>query len=121
MANAIWSLKNESGIEESSFAGMTRVEKNHFSDLFKAQESTSIAEIVRIAQYFSHFVNEEDNEELMVAISKEELKETLQSFQKDTPKFSEGQKSMPRRVAGGILSGSFQSYWLGPSKSGGGI
>lgn len=83
MANAIWSLKNESGIEESSFAGMTRVEKNHFSDLFKAQESISIAEIVRIAQYFSHFVNEEDNEELMVAISKEELKETLQSFQKD--------------------------------------
>lgn len=55
----------------------------HFKNLFKAQRETSITKILQISQLFSRFVEEGDNEDLMVEVSKGELLEVLHSFQKE--------------------------------------
>ena len=55
----------------------------HFKNLFKAPNQASIAEVIRVAQLFPRFVEEEDNRLLMEEVSEEEIKETLHSFQKD--------------------------------------
>jgi hypothetical protein len=58
-------------------------EGNTSKPLFKAEERASIVEVVRLAQLFPRFVEEEDNRSLMEEVSEEELKEALHSFQKD--------------------------------------
>jgi hypothetical protein len=42
-----------------------------------------MADIVRISLFFPNFVYEDGNKALMEKISKEKLKEVLQSFQRD--------------------------------------
>jgi hypothetical protein len=44
--------------------------KHHFQSLFKDTKGTSIAKIVRIAQFFPIFVIEEDNLHIMEEVSK---------------------------------------------------
>lgn len=57
--------------------------KSHFQNIFKEDERVSIVDIVRMALFFSIFVNEEDNRSLMEEVIEEELKEVLHNFQKD--------------------------------------
>lgn len=54
----------------------------HFQNLFKAPREPSIAEILRVAQFFPSFINGDKNEDLLAEISKNEM-EVLHSFQKD--------------------------------------
>lgn len=54
----------------------------HFRNLFRSQHEISIVEILQIAQMFPRFVEEEDNKYLMVEVTKGEIFEVLQSFQK---------------------------------------
>ena len=56
---------------------------NHFESLFRAPAQASIAEVIRLAQMFPRFAEEEDNIRLMRPVIEEELKEVLGSFQKD--------------------------------------
>ena len=56
---------------------------NHFKSIFAAQQGTSIAEIVKIAGLFPHFVDQEGNETLRKEAFASELLAILQSFQKD--------------------------------------
>jgi len=76
-------LENSDGDQICSFAGLEEMGINHFESLFKAQEETSIAEIVRVAGFFPRFVLEEDNRMLMEEIEEVELGRVLQSFQRD--------------------------------------
>ena len=55
----------------------------YFGDLFSAQPGHSIAEVIRVAQLFPSFVDEEANRMLMGEVSVEELSRVLHSFQKD--------------------------------------
>jgi hypothetical protein len=55
----------------------------YFTNIFKAQCETSIAEILQISQLFPSFVEQEDNKDLMAEVSKGELLEVVHSFQKD--------------------------------------
>ena len=55
---------------------------NHFENLFRAPAQASIAEVIRVAQMFPRFAEEEDNRRLMRHVDEEELKEVLGSFQK---------------------------------------
>jgi len=82
-ANTIWKLEDPDGRVENSFEGMARIGVSHFQNLFKANTQATIEEVVRLAQMFPGFVNEEDNQKLNAEVSEEELKETLSSFQKD--------------------------------------
>lgn len=65
---------DQQGNLENSFEGMARLGKNHFQDLFRAENHASIEEVVRMAQLFPIFVDEEDNRSLMEEVSEEELK-----------------------------------------------
>jgi hypothetical protein len=57
--------------------------KNYFQNLFKAENRASIEEVVKVAQYFPSFVEEEENRFLMEEVTEKELLEVLHSFQKD--------------------------------------
>jgi hypothetical protein len=61
LANTIWGLRKREGEVVTSFEGLASLGIEHFSDLFKAQEGSSIAEIVQVARLFPRFVEEEDN------------------------------------------------------------
>ena len=78
--NTIWSLLDEQGEAHSSFEGKAKIGVEHFKNLFKAPNQASIAEVIRVAQLFPRFVEEEYNKFLMEEVIEEELKETLQSF-----------------------------------------
>lgn len=80
---SIWEMSNDEGDHIKAFLGLANFEIKHFQNLFKAQREPSIAEILQIALFFSNYVEEEDNEDLMVDIIKGELLEVLHSFQKD--------------------------------------
>jgi len=82
-SNTIWNLKDEEGITHYNFEDKARCGVSHFQNLFRAPQQANIAEVIRVAQMFPRFVDEGGNRELMKAISEEELKEVLGSFQKD--------------------------------------
>jgi len=66
-----------------SFEGLSELGVDHFSSLFRAQEETSIVEIVKIVGIFPRFVEDDDNHMHMEAVFEEELGTVLQFFQKD--------------------------------------
>jgi hypothetical protein len=80
MANTIWELKKGDGEVETLLMASMGIE--HFCDLFKVHEGSSIAEIVQVARLFPHFVEEEDNQSLMAAVTEKELLEVIHYFQK---------------------------------------
>jgi phosphoribosylformylglycinamidine (FGAM) synthase-like amidotransferase family enzyme len=59
--NTIWSLEDQHGVVESTFERMARIGVSHFQNLFRADNQATIAEVVRMAQLFSRFVEEDDN------------------------------------------------------------
>ena len=63
---------------------------NHFETLFRPPAQVSIAEVIRVAQMFTRFAEEEDNRRLMRPVDEEELKEVLGSFQKDNSSGPDG-------------------------------
>ena len=67
----------------SSFEGLADLGVRYFGDLFSAQPGANIAEVIRVAQLFPRFVDEEENRSLMGEVSMEELSRVLHSFQKD--------------------------------------
>jgi hypothetical protein len=72
----------------------------HFRNLFRVQEGTSIIEIVQVEQLFPYFVEEEENEMLMSDVLEGYLSEVLHSFQKDK---SLVQGDWPIEIIGGFL------------------
>lgn len=57
--NTIWYLKDQDGNLETSFEGLSLLGKNHFKNLFKANNQATIEEVVKVAQFFPRFVKEE--------------------------------------------------------------
>jgi hypothetical protein len=88
--NTISSLKDQEGRTCSTFEGLANLGKNHFQTLFKADRNTNITEIIKMVLYLPSFVNEQGNQALFVEVTKDELKETIQSFQKDKSPDPEG-------------------------------
>jgi len=64
------------------FNDLSNLGTNHFNALFKAREETSIAEIIKVAQLFPRFVEEEEVGSLTTPITEKELLEVLHTFQK---------------------------------------
>jgi hypothetical protein len=73
----------------TSYPEIAQAGIEHFRDSYQAERRATIAEVLRLCSFFPHFVNQ-DNQNLMEEISKEELLSVLQSFQKDkSPDFEE--------------------------------
>ena len=81
--NTAWKLNDGFGICHDTFEGMASTRVEHFQTLYKTLAQASIAEVIRVAELFPRFVEEEDNLALMEEVTEEELKVVLQSFQKD--------------------------------------
>eukprot|EP00253_Pinus_taeda_P014847 PITA_14847 len=82
-ANTIWKLRDQNGREASSFEDLSRMGKAHFQNLFTAQGGITLAEIIRIAQCFPRFVEEEEAGSLMDVVTKEEVEHIIKSMAKD--------------------------------------
>ena len=83
MENTIWSLKDSSGRQFTSFEDLAQLGPQHFKNLFTAEGRVTIDVIVQMALMFPRFVEDEDNRTLMEEVTEEEVKEVLHSFQKD--------------------------------------
>jgi len=83
ITNSIWALNSVDGDPVTSFDGLAEMGVKHFEDLFKAPPGVSIAEILRVAQFFPRFVGEDENKMLMGEVSEMELSVVMNSFQKD--------------------------------------
>ena len=81
--NTVWILVDEHGSTHDTVEGMDSTGVEHFKKLYKEPIQSSLAKVIRIAQVFPRFVEEEDNLALMEEISEGEIKAILQSFQKD--------------------------------------
>ena len=79
----LFGARDGAGVEHYDFDGKASCGVTHFENLFKAPIQASIAEVIRVAQLFPRFSNEEDNRRLMSPVDEEELKKVLGSFQKD--------------------------------------
>eukprot|EP00253_Pinus_taeda_P016222 PITA_16222 len=82
-ANTIWKLKDQDGREATSFEDLSRMGKAHFQNLFTEQEGITLAEIIRTAQCFPRFVEEEEAEGLVEVVIKEEVENIIKSMEKD--------------------------------------
>ena len=76
-------MKKANGDIALSFEDLATKGVNYFKHLFKAPVEATIAEVIRVAQVFPRFIEEEDNEFLMAPITKEEVESVLKSMQKE--------------------------------------
>eukprot|EP00253_Pinus_taeda_P019465 PITA_19465 len=76
-ANTIWSLKTKDGREAKTFEALSALGVNHFQSLFKDLGEITIAEVIQIAQCFYRYVEEEEADQLMDPVTKEEIGEEI--------------------------------------------
>ena len=88
--NTIWELRKSNNKVAFCFEYLTETVKSYFENLFKADQQATIVKVIQISQLFPESITEEDNLELMEEILEEELKATLNSFQKDKSPGPEG-------------------------------
>ena len=83
MANTIWEMPKGNGEVATSFQDLSTLGTTYFKYFFKAPAEVSIAEVIRVAQLFPRFVEDEDNEAIMAPVSKQEVEDILKGMQKD--------------------------------------
>eukprot|EP00253_Pinus_taeda_P029007 PITA_29007 len=81
--NIIWELQNEQGQVITVQQGLARLANEHFKSIYKAPREVNILEIMRLAELFPSFVQQEDSENLMMEVTREELEATIKWFKKD--------------------------------------
>ena len=59
--NTISKLKNENNEVITSFEGLASLGTSHFKALYKENNRTNLAEIIRLSQFFLGFITPEDN------------------------------------------------------------
>eukprot|EP00253_Pinus_taeda_P001601 PITA_01601 len=82
-ANTIWSLKNGEGREAKTFEALSALGQCHFQNQFADQGEVTIAEVIRRAQCFPRFVDEEEAKEVMSPVTKEEVESVIKSMAKE--------------------------------------
>lgn len=76
-------MKKNNGERARSFEDLTSLGVDFFKNLYKATEEISIAEVIRVAQFFPRFIEEEGNDSIMAPVTKEEVEDILKSMQKE--------------------------------------
>ena len=76
-------MKKFNGDQAHSFEDLASLGVNFFKNLYKATEEISIAEVIRVAQFFPRFIEEEGNDSIMAPVTKEEVEDILKLMQKD--------------------------------------
>eukprot|EP00253_Pinus_taeda_P010189 PITA_10189 len=81
--NTIWNLKNEEGREAKTFESLSALGQNHFHNLFADQGEITIAEVIKTAQCFPRYMEEEEAEDLHRPVTKEEVESVIKSMAKE--------------------------------------
>eukprot|EP00253_Pinus_taeda_P034952 PITA_34952 len=81
--NTIWSLKDEEGREVKTFSNLSGLGQRHFQRIFSDSGGATIAEVMRAAQCFPSFLEEDEATELTNPVSKEEVEAAMKSMGKD--------------------------------------
>eukprot|EP00253_Pinus_taeda_P001598 PITA_01598 len=82
-ANTIWSLKDEEGRVVKSFSDLSGLGQRHFQSLFSDSGEATIGEVMRTAQCFPSFFEEDEAEELSIPVTKDEFESTMKNMGKD--------------------------------------
>eukprot|EP00253_Pinus_taeda_P014791 PITA_14791 len=82
-ANTIWSLKDEEGRVLKSFSDLSGLGQRHFQSLFSDSGEATIGEVMRTAQCFPSFFEEDEAEELSIPITKDEVESAMKNMGKD--------------------------------------
>lgn len=81
--NTIWKLKDEEGREANTFESLSYMGRNHFQKLFSEQGETTLAEVIKTAQCFPRYVEEDEAEGLQGEVTPEEVESIIKSMAKD--------------------------------------
>lgn len=81
--NTIWQMTNEEGQRVHSFNQLASLKTSHFSQIFKATQEASLAEIIRVAGLLPQFVDHDVVEDLNKLVFMGQLECTLIWFKKD--------------------------------------
>ena len=80
--NTILEIKNDDGLKSTSFKELSKDSVSSFKDIFKSSLcQVYIEKILKMVALFPHFINEDENEEIIKEITKPELEVVLHSFQ----------------------------------------
>eukprot|EP00253_Pinus_taeda_P018951 PITA_18951 len=75
--------KQRMGQIVNSFPQLFELSSSHFKSKYRAPREIKLVEIIRVAQLFPRFVDPVEGDELIKAVSLEELEHTLKWFKKD--------------------------------------
>eukprot|EP01018_Ginkgo_biloba_P002192 Gb_33330 [translate_table: standard] len=81
--NTIWKIHCLNGTVATGFDELSQLGVDHFKVLYKEENKTTIAEVVKMSSFFPSFVGEEDNVSLTKEITVDELQGVMVSLQKD--------------------------------------
>lgn len=81
--NTIWKLTNEQGIGLDTFSQLATLATSHFKQVYQAPPNATLAEVIRVAQLFPRFVNQENDMDLNREVTLGELEATLKWFKRD--------------------------------------
>eukprot|EP01018_Ginkgo_biloba_P004985 Gb_28741 [translate_table: standard] len=81
--NTVWKIHGLNGTIASGFDKLSQLGVDHLKGLYKEENKTTIAEVIKMTSFFPSFVGEEDNVSLTKEITVDELKEVMLSLQKD--------------------------------------
>lgn len=81
--NTIWELKNEHGKSIQTFQEMAALANSHFKGIYKAPPIATLEKVMRTAQIFPRFVDQEAELELTREVTLDEPEGTLKWIKKD--------------------------------------
>eukprot|EP00253_Pinus_taeda_P025314 PITA_25314 len=81
--NTIWKLKNEEGREANTFESLSSLGQSHFQNMYADQGEITIAEVIKTAQSFPRYVEEEEADDLMSEVTKQEVESVIKSMERD--------------------------------------
>lgn len=73
----------EDGQTAKYFDELANMGTSHFRSLFKAPSEASIVEVIRVGIFFPRYVEEDENENIMMPVTKGEVEGILKDMQKD--------------------------------------
>eukprot|EP00253_Pinus_taeda_P004657 PITA_04657 len=82
-SNTIWSLKDEEGRVVNTFTDLSGLGQRHFQRIFSDSGEATIVEVMRTAQCFPRFLEEDEAAELSNPVTKEEVEVAMKSMGKD--------------------------------------
>lgn len=81
--NTIWKLAREQGELVNTFPRLAVMATSHFRNIYKTPPNATLAEIMRTAQLFPRFVDQEEALELEKEVSVGEMESSLKWFRRD--------------------------------------